>query len=122
MNILFQVDAAALYNTLINHYQKEPEASVRVKLINILSQMMQSNLIEASVLFEDLQPFLKTEPSHKVLAVFLSTFHRIKKIERDDKLLLHIFVLAKKVSYNLIFQFTFILLKILLCVFELKLF
>lgn len=83
---------------MINHYQKEPEASVRVKLVNILSQMMQNNLIDASVLFEDLQAHLKTEPSHKVLAVFLSTFHHIKKIEKDDKLLLHIFLLAKKVS------------------------
>lgn len=95
-----EVDTTVLYNTLVNHYQKEPEPSVRVKLVNILSQMMQSNLIEASNLFEDLQPFLKTEPSHKVLTVFLATFHRIKKIEKDDKLLLHIFLLAKKYLNN----------------------
>ncbi|KFM77518.1 Integrator complex subunit 4, partial [Stegodyphus mimosarum] len=95
-----EVDALHLYNTLLDHFQKEREPAVRVKLVNILSQMVQGNLIEASTLFEDLQPLLKAETSHKVIAVFLATFHRIKNIDKDDKLHLHIFSLAKKYLSN----------------------
>lgn len=65
--------------------------------------MMQSNLIEAFTLFDDLQPFLKTEPSHKVVTVLLETFHRMKKIEKDDKMLLQIFLFAKKVCFDYLF-------------------
>lgn len=92
------MDAVPLYNTLRDHYLKEPEPAVRIKLINILSQMVQGNLIEPYTLYDDLQPLLKGETSHKVIAVFLSTFHKIKQMEKDDKLHLQIFQLAKKVK------------------------
>ncbi|XP_054723879.1 integrator complex subunit 4-like protein 2, partial [Uloborus diversus] len=91
-----EVETVPLYNTLLDHFLKEPEAAVRVKLISILSQMVQGNLIEVCKLFDDLQPLLKGETSHKVIAVFLSTFHQTKKLETDDKFHLHIFQLAKK--------------------------
>ncbi|GFY47093.1 integrator complex subunit 4 [Trichonephila inaurata madagascariensis] len=95
-----EVDALPLYNTLIDHYQKEPEPIVRVKIISIFSQMVQGNLIEPYTLYEDLQPLLKNETSHKVTAMLLSTFHQIKRIEKDDKLHLQIFQLAKKYLNN----------------------
>ncbi|GBM31165.1 Integrator complex subunit 4 [Araneus ventricosus] len=95
-----EIDAVPLYNTLIEHYQKEQEPAVRVKIISILSQMIQGNLIEPYSLFEDLQPLLKGETSHKAIAVLLSTFHQIKRIEKDDKLHLQIFQLAKKYLNN----------------------
>ncbi|KAG8199519.1 hypothetical protein JTE90_009365 [Oedothorax gibbosus] len=95
-----EVDALPLYNTLKDHYLKEREPVVRIKLINILCQMVQEKLIAPYALYDDLQPLLKGETSHKVLAVFLSTFHKIKRMEKDDKLHLQIFQLAKKYLNN----------------------
>ncbi|GIY87435.1 integrator complex subunit 4 [Caerostris darwini] len=91
-----EVESLPIYNTLLDHYQKEQEPAVRVKIISILSQMVQGKLIQARCLFEDLQPCLKKETSHKVTAMLLSTLHQIKRIEKDDKLHLQIFELAKK--------------------------
>ncbi|GIY64400.1 integrator complex subunit 4 [Caerostris extrusa] len=67
-----EVESLPIYSTLLDHYHKEQEPAVRVKIISILSQMVQ------------------------VTAMLLSTLHQIKRIEKDDKLHLQIFELAKE--------------------------
>lgn len=88
-------EIAEALQKLLDHYKKERESAVRVKVLSIICEIGQERAADVISIIDECIALIKTETSHKVLAQGLSTILKLTRLVKDIQLHQRIIELAK---------------------------
>lgn len=80
---------------LFEHYKKEAESTVRVKILAVICEIGQERNADLTLIIEECIAIIKAESSHKVIAQGLNTMLKLAKVSKDVQLHQKIMELAK---------------------------
>lgn len=92
---LESADLQEALKILFEHYKRETESAVRVKILSIICEIGDRHNSDIAPIIEECITLIKAEYSHKVIAQGLNTIMKLAKFSKDVQLHQKIMELAK---------------------------